>query len=644
MTVRTRMTLAVAALILLAAPFRLVNLGELSFYADEETSAMPAQSLAEGNGPRMPSGMEYRRALPLTWLNAAAARVLGTDTELAYRLPTALLGIATIPLLFLVGLKRNATRAALVAALLLALSEWHLVFSRQARMYVPFLLFFIAAAWAIWNWSETGRNRWLLLAIPMTAGAVTLHRLGLMVVMFALLPLILPGRSRVSTGGLIFLAVTIAILGWAYHEFFVEAPYRAWAPPDPEVTGVIADTGDATAAGVGGTTGLLALLAVLGGACGLYAAYTVRESVLAAASFWSRAALIAAVTAMGALAWTGQLYGACMAAAVLFIMVPGDKPVLVKRARLPLILMAVPAATWVVFAFLVYGLRDGLKAVSTFPYPYPLYLAYQFPVILVLFGSVCLAAMWRTATAEDRPLRAALLAGLLPILAVGAVSRWGGTRYLFAAYPFLLLVAGVGMVWAIDHVGRWIPRWNPAATLALCTIVVFSGALGGHGLVQALRVVGLEHGEPVNEAVHMYPFRPDHASVGRYVRDHRSEHDVVIAEDPLEQWWYAGGDIDYWLRSFGDSRAFLYVAADGELRDIYVGSRLLMEPPPPDSLITAPDGRVWLITSGETYGGRSYYLSARQAHWVDSLESALVPAFTGRDGISRVYCLNCGSR
>jgi hypothetical protein len=433
------------------------------------------------------------------------------------------------------------------------------------------------------------------------------------------------------------------LVGWTYHEDFVEAPYRNWSPPDLAALSVADSVAEVTAPGATNLSGLLAVLAVVGSLAGLSTVALVGRSELGATSLLGRAALIITVTAAGALAWTGQLYGAFMAGVVLLILVPGNKRVLAKRALLPLILLAIPAVAWLVVAFLGHGLREGLKSVSTFPYPYPLYLAYQFPAVLVLFGGVCLVLALRNASQADRPLRAAVLAGLLPILAVGAVSRWGGTRYLFAAYPFLLLIASFGLVWLIDRVGMWVPRWSATVTLSLGAAVVLSGALGGHGLVPAIRVVGLHHGQPVNEAVHMYPFRPDHAGVGRFVRQQRSEHDVVIAEDPLEQWWYAGGPIDYWLRSYRDSRAFLSRTSNGELRDIYVASKLLLEPQPPDSLLAVPGGRVWLITSGETYHRRDYYLSAAQGRWLDSLEAAVEPAFTGRDGTSHVYCLNCGS-
>ncbi|KPJ89561.1 MAG: hypothetical protein AMS18_12365 [Gemmatimonas sp. SG8_17] len=641
MSVRNRTVLVVAVLVLAATPVRLVNLGALSFYADEETSAMPARSLAEGNGALMPSGMEYRRALPLTWLNAAAARFLGVENDVAYRLPTALLGILTVPLLFLAGRSFGAGRAAFFAALLLAFSEWHLVFSRQARMYVPFLFFFIAGAWAIWNWAATGKRGWLLFAIPMAAGAVTMHRLGLLVTMFALLPLVLPGRTQVSIVKLVTFAVVVTVVGSIYHEYFVNAPYRAWPPASLAVALVDDSASEVTARASQGWPWLLIIRGIIGGAVGALATLSALRANSQGSPPLCQVAVFLAGTTAGVLAWSGQLYGACMAGIVWLILLPGDRSGLVKRLRIPFALLALPATLWLVVAILGQGLREGIKSVSAFPYPYPLYLAEQFPLLLVLFGGVCLILALREATQQDRPARAAVLAALLPIVAVGAVSRWEGTRYLFAAYPFLLLAASSGLLSLIDSVGKRIPGWTTNGTAIFGTIVVLSGAIGGHGLWQAIRVVQLKHGEPVNTFVHMYPFRPDHASAGHYVREHRTEHDVVIAEDPLEQWWYAGGPINYWLRSYSDSRVFLFSTPEGEVRDIYVGSRLLTTPLPPDSLLESSEGRVWLVTSGETFPMRSYFLNPAQGQWLDSLETAREPSFIGRDGVTKVYCLNC---
>jgi hypothetical protein len=643
MSPRKATVLAVVVLTLLAIPSRIVNLGALSFYADEETSAMPARSLAEGSGARMPTGMEYRRALPWTWLNALSARIVGVDAEVAYRLPTALFGILTVPILFLAGRSFAGGRAAFLAALLLAFSEWHLAFSRQARMYVPFLTFLVLGASATWNWAETGGRRWLLLAVAMTAGAMSMHLLGVGLALFALLPLVLPGRQRVSTFRLILFAVVVIAAGWAYNKYYVTAPFRTWVTPAPAAE-LAADSASLPTEEAGAGRTLRLSLGILGGFVGAWGVLSLLRSSRRTSPRLGRIALFTMGTAAPALAWAGQVYAACLAGVIFLILFPDERRATGVRLWIPVALTAVPAAVWLSIAALTLGLREGLKSVSAFPYPYPLHLAYQFPVLVALFGGLCLALTLRRATPEDRPLRAAVLAALLPIIAVGAVSRWAGTRLLFPAYPFLLLAASAALVSLIHWAARKSTRRQTNAALIVGTVVVLSGVIGGHGISQALRLVHLKHGEQINEFVHMYPFRPDHALVGAYVREHRAENDIVIAEDPLQQWWYAGDPIDFWLRSFRDCRRFLFVSPTGGNRDIYVGSRQLEIPQPLDSLLADCAGRVWLITSGETFPYRSLVLSPTQARWLDSLETTQTPAFVGRDEVSRVFCLRRSPR
>ena len=100
----------------------------------------------------------YRRALPYTWTAAAAARWLGVDHVSAYRIPAAFFGVLTIPLLFIMGRRLVGVAPALTAATLLTFSERHIAFSRERRMYVPFLFFYLAAAWAFWGWSRSQRR------------------------------------------------------------------------------------------------------------------------------------------------------------------------------------------------------------------------------------------------------------------------------------------------------------------------------------------------------------------------------------------------------------------------------------------------------------------------------------------------------
>lgn len=93
-------------LTLLAAMSRGYDLGALGCYGDEKTTSLPSLSAA-------------------------------------------ILSTLTVPLLFLLGRRLLGAQVVFIAALLLALSEWHIISSREARIYVPFLFFYIAAPFSI---------------------------------------------------------------------------------------------------------------------------------------------------------------------------------------------------------------------------------------------------------------------------------------------------------------------------------------------------------------------------------------------------------------------------------------------------------------------------------------------------------------
>ncbi len=633
--------LTVVLLLVLAAPPRLVDLGKLGFYADEETSAFPARALADGQGPRMPSGMPYYRALPLTWLESATARLLGVEREVAYRIPVAILGVLTVPLLFLLGRLLVGGPAALIASILLAFSEWHLVFSRQARMYVPLLFVFLAAAYAMWLWARTGKRRHMLAAVLLGILSVTVHAAGALVFLFLLLPLALLRRLRASAAALLTAAGLIVASGYAYSRYFVGAPYRLWdasghlsanlrAPESPVLSGH----------GFDGEHLVTAALALVGIGLGFWSAAHSLSTLGARISRFRQAAVLSAAAAAGGLLFSGHLHGSALAGLVFLLLQPGQGIKLTRRLWVSIGIGAVVGLTWFTITSIDHGTAAALQRLISFPFPYLGLVARQFPLIVILFLA---ATVWLALVRSDGKqsgARACAIAAILIIAAVGAARPWGGTRFVFPAYPFLLLVTARGLVAALAPLKRWRFFAGEGRRTTLAIAIAVSGILTGHGIPQAWSMVTLDYGEPVNEWMHMYAFRPDHKGPGEFVRRMRLPGDLVIAEDPLQQRWYAGA-ADYWFRSLADARVFLYRAEDGHLRDIYVGSAIIGDRAHLNSIIDQAQGKIWLITSGETYSARSYYLDPWQQHWLDSLELAREPSFKGRDQATNAYCLNC---
>jgi hypothetical protein len=587
--------------------------------------------------------MEYRRALPLTWLNAASAAIIGIDDEAAYRLPSALFGAAAVPLLFLFGRRLVGTPGAALAAGLLALSEWHLVFSRQARMYAPFMLFFFIAVYGVWRWGVTGKIRDLALGLFGYTVAVALHMIGMLAAFVFLVPLALGVRSRRRTIALLALSPIAWFAGRLVSDWISEPFGRYPSPPrletaaPPQVSAFLAGVPVGPA---------LALLLALGVALGLWAAWRLPLVRLAGTPPARKLAGVSLAIAVGIFSSLGLAYAIGLCVVALFLMHPGARVPLIRRLWLPLLIIAALCLAAVTYSAVDRGLVEGLRQAVATPFPYPLYLARQSPGLIFLFLA---AAVWLASRApadEDSGARACVLAALLILAAFGAVSSWGPTRFLISAYPFVLLAAGFGL-WRLAEatvrrlpIGRLTPR---GAAAALTSAIVVSGVAGGHGIASTVRTVALDYGVPVNELVHTYPFRPDHKHPGEFVGREYRLGDIVVAEDPLQQEWYAGR-ADYWFRRYGDMRRYLGMREDGEVRDIYVESRPGHDVAMLDSLVEDTPGRVWLITSGETAPSLDHYLTSLQRAWLDSVGRARGPAFTGRDGVSKVYCLNCPDR
>jgi mannosyltransferase len=123
---------AVAAILFLAIGLRFWHLGSWSFWPDEIFSFGTA---SDGFSDSI-----LRRSLA-TDLISAVVGALG-PSEWNARLVPALIGMATIPLLYLLLRRCMAMPGALLTVTLLAFSPWHLYWSQNARFYTLLFLFF----------------------------------------------------------------------------------------------------------------------------------------------------------------------------------------------------------------------------------------------------------------------------------------------------------------------------------------------------------------------------------------------------------------------------------------------------------------------------------------------------------------------
>ena len=99
---------------------------------------------------------------------------LGGDTPFMLRLPAILLGIASIPLIYVMGTRVTTRLEALAAAMLVTVAAHHVWFSQNARGYTLLLVLTLLGTQLILEGMKTRSNKpWLLFAMASALGAYT---------------------------------------------------------------------------------------------------------------------------------------------------------------------------------------------------------------------------------------------------------------------------------------------------------------------------------------------------------------------------------------------------------------------------------------------------------------------------------------
>lgn len=228
-------TAAVCVIILIGALLRLIALDELpaGMNQDEASMGYDAWSLAnygvDRNGYAFP-------VYPVAWgaghgpfyvyLSMIFIKLFG-GTLFVYRLPGALLGIASIPILYLTAKKLRNPLTGYLAAFLLAVSPWHILLSRWGldSNPVPFLVllatyFFVLAY-------KGQKTRWYILSAILyavslyayAAAYIVIPPMLLLLVFFAMKQRRLKMRQLLySAGAFILVALPLAVF-WIINIF-----------------------------------------------------------------------------------------------------------------------------------------------------------------------------------------------------------------------------------------------------------------------------------------------------------------------------------------------------------------------------------------------------------------------------------------
>jgi len=637
--VPNKILLLALLLTIVAALPRLYHLGDLSFYMDEETSAFAAKSMAEGKPPQMPSGMPYHRSLPHTWINSISAKIFGLNKEYSYRLPGALLGIFSIPLIFLLARPHVGTSVAFLAALLLATSEWHIITSRQARMYAPFLFLYIACGFAILKWANKDTLNNLVICVILFIAAASFHNLGVFLAFIPLIALFIKGYTTTSQYKLILFSIISGVSAYIYGYIFVEGPYSEWKNAYGIVSTEIKSENNILYFFRDNVA--LIVRGIIGSALGVWLAVISRSTDTENGKEFRILTKYVLAILFGGLAATGILHGASLSILLLLLLYSGSIKDYLKQTYKPIIAISAIALIVAIQTIIDLGFYSAIRSLFTFPYTNWITLNAISPGVTFLFASLMLyLAMSKKSSKNYGPI-VLLIIALCPIVLIGILKKWAAARYLLIAYPFMLVCCAYVLQMLLETLYKQFSINKRIPTVIISSIICLSGLLGGHGLLSAYKAGTVDHGDKLNSTALIFPFYPDHKYPGEFVLEHIKVGDTVIAEDVLEQRWYAG-KVDYWLRKYGSESGggFLYKGKDNKLHDIYVNS-IVATAEILDDITNDKSHRIWLITSGETYNKRDLYLRKDQRQWLEHIESTHTPVFTGKDKITQVYCLNC---
>jgi hypothetical protein len=169
--------LAIAVLTIVGAGLRAVVANQ-SLFADELSTYWISATHGLGGVLSLlySSGRIHHAEItpPLSFLASWVSTRFGHSAELL-RAPALLAGTATIPLIYLLGLRTISRRAALIATALAALAPFMIYYSAEARAYGLMMLLVICSTLSMLIAIDTRRRRWWALYAVSSAAAFYTH-------------------------------------------------------------------------------------------------------------------------------------------------------------------------------------------------------------------------------------------------------------------------------------------------------------------------------------------------------------------------------------------------------------------------------------------------------------------------------------
>jgi 4-amino-4-deoxy-L-arabinose transferase-like glycosyltransferase len=617
-----------AGIVLAGAVVRFWGLGSVGLHGDEKTMALPVMSLINEGRPLMPSGMFYPRAVGQLYLMAASVMAFG-QSEWAMRLPSALCGVLLILLAYKAGGRFLTPAWNLALAAAVAFLPNFIEDSQTARMYV-FLVACVTGYMAlVFAWERTGRSGYLAAAVVTLLVGLQFHTLAIFAAFLVFLPGLVRGDERQFWAGAVAF-VTIAV-GFELINHLITLAYPQSVDSDSS------PAGNGPHATVVPHVKHLWLLLWAIPALGFSLWVMAQRGILAVLL------LCAALVAEAAFQWHAALL---LGAAALVL---GRRAGLLTQPRVFSLISVSVAIGTAQALFLLHRHAGSLEQIAGvmlgWPSVWPFISigGYSAAALLGVVGSLA-CGLWLIAHRKPVPdhLLLVLLGVWVPLLMIGWI-KWNiPSRYAAAQIMPLLIAAFAAMQWLSQAIARRIPApnnrasnrpgdsldgvtaaWIPAAAVVALVLVV--------NPVQVAKAV--DSG---------YASHPDHKGAAEFVAHlHPGPHDIIIAEDVLQQTYYLG-HVDYWLVNKQVAAPYMH-RVQGRLLDFYTDTPLIGTGSELEQLVERPDrGAIYVIGSGENQeDGRGLMRAFGIAQALHSPPFHCV--YVGRDGVTQVWKVDAPS-
>jgi len=153
---------------------------------------------------------------PLFFLLAWISAKLGDPTVLI-RLPSLILGTATVPVVYAIGRSSVGRTAGLIAAAIFALTPFAVYYGVEARPYATMTFFVAVSTLGLLKALDTGARRWWLIYMLAATAAAYTHYTAIFVLAVQGLWSLWAGRERIRVPLLANVIVAVLYLPWVPH-------------------------------------------------------------------------------------------------------------------------------------------------------------------------------------------------------------------------------------------------------------------------------------------------------------------------------------------------------------------------------------------------------------------------------------------